>query len=214
MRRGTNIVRVSRGESKTQKPPNSTTVTRIAIVFEAGILVLALLLGMLLGTPPLRRLHVTYSGAAVGCIATAPLLLGMWMCLRSNSRPLQELMRQVRELIVPMFRGASTISLLVVSVLAGLGEELLFRGVLQFGLSHWVGMPVALAVTSVLFGLAHLITPTYAVAAGIIGAYLGGLVVLTGNLLVPVLAHALYDFVALKYLVGLPDLREEAATRP
>jgi len=56
-------------------------------------------------------------------------------------------------------------------------------------------------VASMLFGLAHLVTPTYALLAGIIGAYLGTLVFVTGDLFAPILSHALYDYVALRYLV-------------
>ena len=37
--------------------------------------------------------------------------------------------------------------------------------------------------------------------AGLIGLYLGWLWLAVGNLLVPIVVHALYDFVALMYLV-------------
>ena len=39
-----------------------------------------------------------------------------------------------------------------------------------------------------------------ALLAGVVGLYLGGLYLLTGNLLVPIVVHALYDIVALGYL--------------
>jgi membrane protease YdiL (CAAX protease family) len=53
----------------------------------------------------------------------------------------------------------------------------------------------------VLFGLLHLVTPTYAVLAALMGGYLGWLYVRTGNLLVAIIVHALYDFFALSYFV-------------
>jgi membrane protease YdiL (CAAX protease family) len=56
----------------------------------------------------------------------------------------------------------------------------------------------------VLFGLLHPITPTYAVLAALMGAYLGGVWLASGNLLVPIVAHALYDFIALAYLLAPP----------
>ena len=59
-----------------------------------------------------------------------------------------------------------------------------------------------LLAASVLFGLAHPITPAYAVLAAMIGVYLGWLwLAFDKNLLVPITAHALYDFLALIYLV-------------
>ena len=48
-----------------------------------------------------------------------------------------------------------------------------------------------------LFGLAHPITPTLCRAGGLIGVYFGGLLVATGNLLVPIVTHAAYDFRAI-----------------
>jgi membrane protease YdiL (CAAX protease family) len=67
----------------------------------------------------------------------------------------------------------------------------------------------ALVVSSVLFGLLHPITPTYAVLAGLIGAYLGGVWLANGNLLVVVIVHALYDFIALIYLLRDRPLPQE-----
>jgi membrane protease YdiL (CAAX protease family) len=58
----------------------------------------------------------------------------------------------------------------------------------------------------VIFGLLHPITPGYILIAGLMGAYLGGLWMLNGNLLTVMVAHALYDFVALVLL-----LREKPA---
>jgi membrane protease YdiL (CAAX protease family) len=57
------------------------------------------------------------------------------------------------------------------------------------------------AATAVAFGLAHALTVTYAVLAALVGGYLGWLHLASGNLLVPVLAHALYDFIALRLLL-------------
>ena len=61
-------------------------------------------------------------------------------------------------------------------------------------------MVPALLITSALFGLVHFVTSTYAVMAGVIGLYLGMISIWSGNLFVPMVIHALYDFVALMYL--------------
>ena len=103
-----------------------------------------------------------------------------------------------------------------ISALAGLGEEMLFRGVIQQGVADWVGgqygVWFGLAVAAILFGLAHHITFTYALLAGLIGLYLGGMWLLRDNLLLPIITHAMYDFIALTYLVRVRN--RESGEKP
>jgi membrane protease YdiL (CAAX protease family) len=95
--------------------------------------------------------------------------------------------------------------LILISICAGVGEELLFRGWLMYWIMQGadvlipseVVVVVALLVSSIVFGLFHPITPLYIVLATIMGLYFGVLVLLTGNLLVPIAAHATYDAVQL-----------------
>lgn len=185
-----------------QETERNSPIVQFAVFFEAGICVFAVFLGWLLNVPVLSRINATWTSLISGIIATGPLLCAMWWCSTTRLSPLRKLMNQVEESLVPVFLGASWGTLLLISILAGLGEELLFRGVFQIGFAAWVGLPIALAATSILFGLAHLITPTYAVLAGLIGVYLGVLAVTTDSLFAPIVAHALYDWVALMYLVS------------
>jgi membrane protease YdiL (CAAX protease family) len=66
-------------------------------------------------------------------------------------------------------------------------------------LSDHVGVGVALVMASLLFGAFHLITWTYAIIAAFIGAYLGLLWIWTGNLITPMMTHAVYDIAVLVY---------------
>ena len=72
----------------------------------------------------------------------------------------------------------------------------------QSGLAGIAGPGIALVIASLLFGVAHALTPAYFVLATLIGFYLGGLYIATGNLLVPVLVHFLYDWLALAWLLS------------
>jgi uncharacterized protein len=167
---------------------------------------LALALGALSGVRPFAALTWSWVGLAEGVLATAPLLLGLRWTLRTRWPPVTRLVRLVEERLAPLFAGAGAGELVVLAALAGFGEEALFRGVLQTALVGHLPVWGAVAATAAVFGLAHCLTPTYAVFAAVVGAYLGLLLVLTGNLLVPILAHALYDLVALVLLVvGKPD---------
>jgi uncharacterized protein len=134
-------------------------------------------------------------------VASIPLLLGLWWALRTRAGPVRQLVDLVQEQLGPLLAPRSIAELAGIAILAGVAEELLFRGLLQAGLSRVLPDIVALAIASAVFGVAHFLTPTYAVLAFIAGGYLGGLFLLQGNLLPPVVAHALYDFVALICLV-------------
>ena len=81
---------------------------------------------------------------------------------------------------------------------------MLFRGALQNALGGVVNPWLAVAAVSVLFGLAHAVSLEYAVVAALLGAYMGALMLLSGNVIVPVAVHALFDFVALLFITRRP----------
>jgi uncharacterized protein len=107
----------------------------------------------------------------------------------------------MNSLLRPLFGNWSVLQLLVISVIAGISEEAFFRGAIQGSLADRFGAMTALALASVAFGAAHLITWTYAIIAAFIGAYLGLVWIWTGNLLTPMITHAVYDFAALVYFL-------------
>lgn len=177
-------------------------------------MVVALLLGWAFDCPLLDfRLADSLRACGLGAIACLPLLLFLVVSVWYPIWPFADLARVVDELLVPLFRECRVIDLAVISLLAGLGEEMLFRGVLQELTSRLMADPagvwVGLAAASLLFGLAHAITPSYVLLASLMGLYLGWLWIATGNLWVPITAHALYDFLALVYMVKLRRRVEE-----
>ena len=132
--------------------------------------------------------------------AVPPFVFYVWT-LKSNL-PLFSHHRQSMEVLFrPMFGKWSIIQLAILSVLAGVCEEALFRGAIQGGLAGRIGVVLALILASMLFGALHLITWTYGIIVAFIGAYLGLLWIWTGNLLTPMITHAVYDFVALVYFL-------------
>jgi len=179
---------------------------RLAALAEGGLVVAALALGAWVGAPPFAALAWSWRGLAWGFAATAPLLLGLAWCLRTRFPPVVRMVRLVEERMAPLFAGSTAAELALVAALAGLGEEALFRGVVQTALAVRLPAWAAVAITAAGFGLAHWLTPAYAVLAGIVGAYLGWAFLASGNLLVPIVAHALYDFIALAILLAMnPD---------
>ena len=191
------------------EPVDISYFTLIAGAFEGGLVFVAWGVGWLIGYPPLETLSWSAGDFLIGLLATTPLVVGLVLINRYPIGPLAGLKRVVHDLIVPLFKGTSIPEFAAIAALAGLGEELLFRGLLQGALAGWLSshidpqaaVLIALITASLVFGLLHFITPMYAILCVLVGIYLGGLWIWTGNLLVPIVVHALYDFVALVYLV-------------
>lgn len=182
-------------------------VVGIGVAFEAGLIPLAWLLGWLVGQPPLADLHPDAAGAALGVAATLPMLLVFAAVLRWPVGPLDRIRRFFDDVVRPLMRGCGLLDLALLSLVAGAGEELVFRGVLQPALVRGLGLAPGLLLASLLFGLLHPITVTYVLLAAGLGLYLGVVAWASGNLLVVVVAHALYDFLVLVYLLRRPGNR-------
>ncbi len=173
----------------------------LALAFEGGLAVIAWVVGSLIGIDPLQQITLTWQAAGWGLLASLPMALVLFLVPRSSWPPLRNLDQVAQDLIVPIFERCNPVELALIAAFAGLGEEMLFRGLIQPALALAVGSVPALLLTSLAFGALHPITRAYVVLAALIGIYLGILQLITGNLLVPIIAHAVYDFVALIYLV-------------
>ena len=182
-------------------PPGRSKIVLAAVIFEGGLAAVALAGGWLTGRPLLAEVRLDLRDALVGLAATLPLVAALLVVVRVRWRPLRRLVALIEEVVVPLFESCRPLDLALIAAVAGVGEELLFRGLVQGWLDARWGTPAALLVASLLFGAAHAVTWTYAVYATLVGIYLGWLWLASGNLLVPVIVHAGYDFFALVYLV-------------
>jgi CAAX protease family protein len=187
---------------------DSARTTQIAVLFEGALAVVALVIGWLVDQWPMIGFSTTADQAPQqvqaigwGLVATGPLLVALVIMERVPWRPLCQLRELTSEVIMRMFAGASVLQLALVAAAAGVGEELLFRGLVQAGISRFLGLSVGIAAASVIFGLCHWLNVTYAILAMLAGAYFGAWMVATGNILTPIVAHAAYDFLALVYLI-------------
>jgi membrane protease YdiL (CAAX protease family) len=183
----------------------------LGVVFEGGIVVLACLFGWLLGRSPLGE-HFAWDplDAGWGVAATLPMLLAFLVVNHVPLAPLTRIRQFFDEVLRPLFRHCSLLELGLISLLAGLGEEMLFRAVIQGTLADWLGPWWGLLLASLVFALLHAITATYVVLAFLLGLYLGYVWLANGNLLVVIIAHTLYDFCVLVYLLRGPAARETA----
>jgi uncharacterized protein len=83
---------------------------------------------------------------------------------------------------------------LLLSLTAGFSEELLYRGFLTWLVGSYVGLPAAIGVVVVAFGLAHASQGRRgAIRVGLAGLVFSLIVVLTGWLVPAMIVHALLD---------------------
>jgi uncharacterized protein len=203
-------------------PPRNTPIA--AALFEGSLVFVALSLGWMLSLAPLATFRVTPRAVALGLAAVGPMLVLLALCVSVPRRPFSDVLGVADETLLPWFRSCNVVELAALSLLAGLGEEMLFRGIVQEYLSQYFDRALiewaaseqwaawlAILLTAIVFGLLHAVNWSYALMAAVVGLYLGWLWLASGNLLVPVTAHAAYDFLALVYLIKLRKPRQSVA---
>lgn len=185
-------------------PQGAPKTLQLGVIFEGGLGVAAVVLAWLFGVP--LREQITGNAADLmsavgrGCLATAPMLILFSLLIRSRWPPFRRLRRQVRQLVRHLIQDATLLDIAALSVVAGVGEELLFRGVIQPLAIRWTTPEVGLAIASVLFGMAHAISRTYFILATVVSVYLGWLALYYGEIVTPIVTHALYDFCVLWWI--------------
>jgi membrane protease YdiL (CAAX protease family) len=185
----------------------------VGLIVEGLLISVALLLamfGLYDHRQPLDEIHSAevWRAAAFGGLATLPMLGFLAVFHFAPTQWLAPMREFCENRLAPIFRGSTLLEMLILSLLAGFGEELLFRWCLQGGiaslLAEQAGDPAAtvigLTVGSILFAICHWVNACYGLTTLAIGFFLGLTMIWTGNFLVPAFAHALYDFVALIYI--------------
>jgi membrane protease YdiL (CAAX protease family) len=145
-------------------------------------------------------------------LAAAGLLVAQMNAVVSSAKGLAEVRRKMGDLALLAPRGAREIRVFdMLSVTAGVCEEILYRGILLAIASALMGVWPAVAVTSIVFGLGH----AYQGLAGIgkttlVGVVLAVLAVLSGSLYIPMVLHATIDLTSGRMMSAALD----AAERP
>ena len=94
--------------------------------------------------------------------------------------------------------GGLMVNLLLIAFVPALGEELFFRGVFQRIFSNWKGAYVSVWLTAFVFSAIHFqfygFLPRF-----LLGAFFGYLVIWSGNLWLPILAHFINNAIAILF---------------
>ena len=176
-----------------------------ACFFEAALIPLAILLGWIGSINPFANIFFTETALANGVIGTIPLILIFLAFEQIQAKSVGNIRRLLLETLGPGLLDRHWTDLLILALIAGIAEELLFRGVIQPWIEQFWGVTAGLVISNFIFGLVHAVTPLYALLAGLVGIYLG-LSLNYGtekNLLVPIIIHGLYDFLAFFALIRM-----------
>jgi CAAX protease family protein len=187
---------------------NRKALLLVTILAEGGLFILGLILMRFSKLELLTRFDLSWGATAYAFLLCIPMLTMLFFVVRFRWAPLSRFRSEIDEKIVPIFVNSRLPDLAVMAFLAGAGEELFFRGWLQSLLTSkfetWIGILIASAI----FGLAHYLSGNYAIYAGLTGLYLGVIYKASGNLYIVMVMHAVYDFIALMYLVGKGKKKE------
>ena len=192
-------------------PANRGHFLNASAAMYLGMIAVAFVLAWAIGFSPLESLHWNWEHVAWGVGGAIPLAAFFYLVDRLPLESLQRISRMLVEMLGPVLSVCRWYDLILVSLLVGFAEELLFRGVVQPALESPLGWLGAIVVSNVLFGLAHFYSRAYVVAAALLGVYMG-LMLDAGterNLLTPMLTHAVYDYVA--FLLVMQEYRKQSA---
>ncbi len=164
-----------------------------------------------------KMLHIPNNGLGAGFAVnsnsivqgiqwTAPLFVvaGIMQLLEPYSSAVQGVTKATqRSVLAVMGRkrrpGIALLVSIVLGIVAGWGEEWLFRGVFQTLLTEKFSSQIGLGVSCIVFGLLHAVTPIYALLAGMASLFFGKMYIVSHNLAVPMVCHAVYDIAALMW---------------
>lgn len=185
----------------------------MAFWFEGSMIGVAWLVGWAVDVNPFSNFLVDGTALIYGIIGTFPLFLLFMLFYRYPVGPLHPIKNSLLEILGPVLSVCRWHELLILAIVAGVSEEVLFRGFLQPWLERFAGLAGGLLLSNAIFGILHWLTPMYALIAGLIGFYMAYMMDITGSrqLLTPVVIHGLYDFLAFLMVAEAYRLQTERA---
>ncbi len=193
---------------------NNDDFFKRACAFEASLIVVAMLLGWFADINPFASLHFSETAIAYGIMGTMPLCLMFLALEQLRNEAIDSIKKLLLAVLGPGLHRYHWTDLLILSIIAGVSEEILFRGVIQPWIELSYGITAGLIASNLIFGLVHAVTPLYALLATLVGMYLGLSLDYGGdrNVLTPIIIHTLYDFFAFVALMRI--YRASLASQP
>jgi membrane protease YdiL (CAAX protease family) len=196
-------------------PQDRSQFLNFAGLIEGGLALGAIGLGWCVSINPIEHLFWSWTALGCGVLAAVPTFAVFWLTYHHPAGSLRKIRDFLARELAPSLSNLLWYDLILLALLAGVAEELLFRGLLQ---PWWARACDSAAagqfLSNLIFGLVHWVTPLYALLAFAIGHYLSWLMTWTqpSNLLTPIVTHALHDYLA--FLVIVSEYRRRQSPPP
>ena len=190
---------------------NGNSFVLQAIFFEGAMALIGAALALFCGLDLWKAFHTPdlltlFKQFGLGVVFAAGMGLLFTLLDYIPWRRLKQVSQKTKEVVVATMKNVTRFNRFLVCLLAGIGEEILFRGFIfvaifefwPWGLEYNLNIIAAIVFSSILFGLGHYVTLLYFIITGLLGAAFCLVFLWTGSLIAPVVAHALYDFYAME----------------
>ncbi len=182
---------------------DSDNFFKTACYFESALVLVAIFLGWIAEINPFEFIVFSEQALINGIMGTLPLCVIFLALNQITADPLQQIRKILQNTLGPSLVKHHWADLFVLAAIAGISEEILFRGLIQPWIENSWGVMAGLLVSSLIFGLVHAATFLYFIMATAVSIYLGLYLDYdsTRNLLTPIIIHGLYDFFAFVVIV-------------
>ena len=186
---------------------------KTACYFESAMILVAIALGWVANINPFEFIIFNEPAVINGIMGTLPLCIIFLALNQISTESLQKIRQVLQSTLGPSLVKHHWTDLFVLAAIAGISEEILFRGLIQPWLENSWGLMAGLLISSLIFGLVHAVTFLYFIMATAVSIYLGLYLDYdsTRNLLTPIIIHGLYDFFAFFVIVRAYRLEQQQA---
>lgn len=194
----------------------------MAAMFELSIGLLAVLLASFWGVHPHETMPKITEYSRIGAGLGGGFAIGLGMVLLVHGleifrfRWIEDASEIAEKHLQVLLRGCSFWHVIALSLSAGVGEELLFRGWLQGTLVRELevfgtgGIAFAILLASLMFGIVHPLSRGYVAVATVLGVILGVTAYWTQNIFTAIIGHAVYDAILMILFVRKMRYREQS----
>ncbi len=183
--------------------PDSDSFFKTACYFESALILVSIVFGWIADINPFEFIIFNEQAVLNGIMGTLPLCIIFLALNKITTESLQKIRQTLEDTLGPSLVKHHWTDLFILGAIAGISEEILFRGVIQPWLENSWGIMAGLLLSSLIFGFVHAVTFLYFVMATAVSIYLGLYLDYEGtrNLLTPIIIHGLYDFFAFVVII-------------